>query len=274
MMSRPRLAFVVFALLAAAACTGISARVTLTQRLDAAIAGEHRTAAEKARDRYRHPRETLLFFGLRPDQSVIEIAPGGGWYTKILAPVLRDSGRFHAALSPVVAGNANSERGRRNFLDLIAASPAQLDQTQVVDFGVGSGIGVPDGSIDLVLTFRSVHGWMARGTAEAAFRDMYKALRPGGTLGVVEHRGNESVPQDPRAASGYVNQSYAVRLIEGAGFRLVAASEINANPLDTKNYPEGVWTLPPTLQMGDVDRGKYLAIGESDRFTLKFIKPR
>ena len=133
---------------------------------------------------------------------------------------------------------------------------------------------VPDGSADLVLTFRNIHNWMATEGAEAAFRDMYRALKPGGTLGVVEHRGNEAVPQDPRARSGYVNQSYAIKLIESVGFRLVASSEVNANPRDTKNYTGGVWTLPPVLREGDKDRAKYVAIGESDRFTLKFVKPR
>ena len=133
---------------------------------------------------------------------------------------------------------------------------------------------VPDGTADLVLTFRNIHNWMAGGQAEAAFRMMYRALKPGGTLGVVEHRGNEAVPQDPRARSGYVNQSYAIKLVEGAGFKLVATSEINANPKDTKDYAGGVWTLPPRLAAGEVDRAKYVAIGESDRFTLKFVKPR
>ncbi len=274
MMSRRNIALLACALLAVAACVGAGSRTSVTGRLDAAIGGSHRSAEDRARDQYRHPRETLLFFGLRPNQTVVEILPIGGWYTRIVAPVVRDHGKYIAAMPPVVAGNVNSERSRRAFTDLLAASPAQLDRVQVVDFYIGKGAMVPDGTADLVITFRNIHNWMGAERAEAAFRDMYRALKPGGVLGVVEHRGNEAVPQDPRARSGYVNQSYAIRLIESVGFKLVGASEVNANPRDTKDYTGGVWTLPPTLSAGDTDRAKYLAIGESDRFTMKFIKPR
>jgi len=268
------LAPLVLAMVAAAGCAGTPSRGSVSSALDAAIAGDHRPPEQVARDVYRHPRETLLFFGLRPNQTVVEITPTGGWYTRIIAPVLREQGQYIAAMPVVVAGNANSERTRQSFMDMLQARPDLFDKVRVVDFSIGSGQMVPDGSVDLVLTFRNVHNWMARGQAEAAFRDMFRALKPGGTLGVVEHRGREDVPQDPRAASGYVNQSYAIQLIEGAGFRLVGTSEINANPKDTRDYPGGVWTLPPQLAGGDTDREKYLAIGESDRFTLKFIKPQ
>jgi predicted methyltransferase len=262
---------------AAAAATGCTtnpaSRGSVSAALDAAIAGSHRPESDRARDRYRHPKETLLFFGLRPNQTVVEITPGGGWYTRIIAPVLREHGRYIAAIPPVVPGNAASERSRRNFTDLLAQHPELFDRVEIVDFAPGTAPLAPPDSVDLILTFRNMHNWMARGQAEAAFRTMYEALKPGGTLGVVEHRGNEAVPQDPRAASGYVNQSYAIEMIEKAGFRLVATSEINANPRDTKDYPGGVWTLPPTLAGDPADREKYLAIGESDRFTLKFVKP-
>jgi predicted methyltransferase len=274
MISRKCIMLSLFGLLLNAACTGLPTRTAVAQSIDTALAGSHRSDAERARDRYRHPRETLLFFGLRPSQTVVEIAPGGGWYTKILAPVLRDQGRYIAALPPVVAANANSVRGRQNFLDLLASAPNLFDRVTVTDFDIGKGTLAPDGSVDLILTFRNVHSWMARERVAEAFRDMYRALKPGGTLGVVEHRGNETLAQDPLARSGYVNQSYAIRLIEGAGFRLIATSEINSNAKDTKDYPAGVWTLPPVLTAGEADREKYLAIGESDRFTLKFIKPR
>lgn len=257
-----------------ASCTGLPPRVATTRPLDAAIAGEHRSEAERARDRFRHPRETLLFFGLRPNQTVVEILPIGGWYTKIIAPVVREGGLYVAAMPPVPPGNENAARGRQAFTALLAASPGRLDRVRVVDFNPGSGGLVPDGTADLVVTFRNIHNWMARDQAEAAFRDMFRALKPGGTLGVVEHRGDESVPQDPRARSGYVNQSHAIRMIQNAGFRLVATSQINANPQDTRDHPGGVWNLPPTLSGGETDRDRYLAIGESDRFTLKFVKPR
>jgi predicted methyltransferase len=260
-------------MLALVACSSLNTRAAATSRLDQAIAGTHRTEAERARDVYRHPRETLLFFGLRPGQTVVEILPFGGWYTKIIAPVVREHGRYIAAMPPVTAGNANSENGRRAYLDILAGAPTLLDRVQVVDFDPGKPF-VPDGSADMVLTFRNIHNWMAGERADAAFASMYRALKPGGTLGVTEHRGNEAVPQDPRARSGYVNQSYAIRLIERAGFRLVGSSEVNANPKDTKDHPGGVWTLPPVLSQGERDRAKYLAIGESDRFTLMFVKPR
>src|SRR5690606_5939918 len=262
MTPRSRSVFVLaLAWLAAAGCASTSSRGSVSTALDAAIAGSHRSEQDKARDIHRHPRETLLFFGLRPNQTVVEITPGGGWYTRIIAPVLREHGRYIAAMPPVVAGNAGSQRGRQAFHDMLAAQPQLFDQVQVVDFTLGSGTLAPPGSVDLVLTFRNVHNWMAREQAEAAFRDMFRALRPGGTLGVVEHRGNKDVPQDPRARSGYVNQDYAIQLIEGVGFRLEGTSEINANPRDTKDYAGGVWTLPPGLAGDASEREKFLGIG-------------
>ena len=274
MSVRARIALAAIAILTLAGCASLAARSAVTSRLDEAIAGTHRTAAERARDVYRHPRETLLFFGLRPDQTVVEVMPIGGWYTRIIAPVVRTHGRYIAAMPPVTAGNANSENSRQAYLSILASAPALLDKVEVVDFDPGAKPIVPDGTADLVVTFRNIHNWMAGDRADAAFRAMYRALKPGGILGVTEHRGSEAVPQDPRARSGYVNQSHAVKLIESAGFRLVGTSEVNANPRDTKDHPGGVWTLPPTLSRGDADRARYLAIGESDRFTLKFVKPR
>ena len=256
------------------ACAGTATRTSTASQLDRIIASSHRSDANRARDKYRHPRETLLFFGLRPDQTVVEVLPIGAWYTEIVAPLVRADGHYIAAMPPVAEGNANSEYSRKAYMDLLARAPGHLDKVTVVDFDPRKETMVPDGTVDLVVTFRNIHNWMGGGQAEAAFRQMYRALKPGGTLGVVEHRGNEATPQDPRARSGYVNQSYAIKLIQGVGFKLVASSEINANPKDTKDYAGGVWTLPPTLAAGEQDRAKYLAIGESDRFTLKFIKPR
>jgi predicted methyltransferase len=147
------------------------------------------------------------------------------------------------------------------------------DKVEVVSFLADGADAVPPGTVDMVVTFRNIHNWMARDQAAQAFASMYRALKPGGVLGVVEHRGNPAVPQDPKAKSGYVNEDYAIRLIEEQGFRLVAKSEVNDNPKDTKDYEQGVWTLPPTYRLGDKDREKYAAIGESDRFTLRFVKP-
>lgn len=274
MMPRRRsLALLVLAMITAAGCASTSSRGSVSMALDAAIAGSQRPETDRARDSHRHPRETLLFFGLRPNQTVVEIAPGGGWYTRIIAPVLREHGRYIAAMPPVVAGNAGSERSRQNYHDLLAAHPQLFDRVQVADFSIGNATLAPPGSVDLVLTFRNVHNWMNADTTGAVFEAMYRALKPGGTLGLVEHRADPAAPEDPRARSGYVSEAQVIRFAEAAGFEFVDRTEINANPRDTRDHPEGVWTLPPTLRLGDQDRERYLAIGESDRMTLRFVKP-
>ena len=266
------LAVTLLAVLGGCAATG--ERLQTAQSLDRILESPARPAADRARDVYRHPKQTLLFFGIRPGMTVVEIAPEGGWYTRILAPLLHDHGRYLAASRPLQAGNAGSERAYREFQDLLASDPAGLGKVELAPFAPGQATIAPPGSVDLILTFRNLHDWMERDVAGAAFADMYRALKPGGVLGVVEHRGNPALPQDPKAASGYVNQAYAIRLIEAAGFRLVGVSEVNANPKDAKDYPRGVWTLPPLYIEGEKDRARYESIGESDRFTLKFVKPR
>jgi len=235
--------------------------------------GLHRPSTHKSRDQYRHPRETLTWFGIKPDMTVVELVPGGGWYTEILAPYLKDRGTLYVAgLDP----HSSSTRVR---------TAAQLFKAKMMSADVFSQVNLtvlvpaektaiaPPGSADAVLTFRNIHNWMKAGTADDIFKAAFTALKPGGILGVVEHRGNPDSPQDPEARNGYVNQDYAIQLIEKAGFKFAGSTEINANPRDTRNHPRGVWTLPPTLAMKDEDREKYLAIGESDRFTLKFVKP-
>jgi len=231
--------------------------------IDAALAGTHRSDANKARDQYRHPKETLVFFGLKPDMTVVELWAGGGWYTEVLAPVLKDKGTYYTAQA-----SANAK-----FQEKLAANPALYGKVKTSVLAPGSTDIAPAGSADLVLTFRNIHNWMGRDFATEAFGAAFRALKPGGILGVVEHRGNPAVPQDPKAGNGYVNEDYAIKMIEAAGFKLLARSEVNANPKDTKDYEKGVWTLPPTYTLGDTDRAKYAAIGESDRFTLKFQKP-
>ncbi|MEN9705572.1 MAG: hypothetical protein RLZZ393_1451 [Pseudomonadota bacterium] len=277
MTRHPRhpLAGLLLASLIIAGCADQPTRVQTAAALDAVIGDAARPEGDRARDAWRHPHQTLLFFGLRTDLAVAEIAPGGnGWYTQILAPLLREHGRLIAAVDPVTPGNAYSERESRSFRSLLDSSPARFDRVEVVEFVPGGAPIAAAGSLDVVLTFRNLHNWMARGTAQAALADFYRVLKPGGVLGVVDHRGNPAIPQDPKAASGYVNQNDAVRLIEAAGFRLVGVSEINANPRDTRDHGKGVWSLPPTYAEGDKDRARYAAIGESDRFTLKFVKPR
>jgi predicted methyltransferase len=255
-----------------ASCAALSPRMQIADNLDRVLAGNHRSEANRARDAYRHPKQTLLFFGLQPQYTVVEITPNPGWYTEVIAPLMHDHGRYIAAL-PVAGADEFSARELEQFNAKLAERPDLYGKVEQANFAPGQSI-VPDGTADLVVTFRNIHNWMARDTAAAAFTSMFRALKPGGVLGVVEHRGNPAVAQDPKARSGYVNQAFAIQLIESIGFRLVATSEINANPKDTKDYPRGVWTLPPTLTEGDKDRAKYQAIGESDRFTLKFIKPR
>ena len=240
--------------------------------LDAALVGSHRSDRNKARDRYRHPKETLTFFGLRRDMTVVEIWPGGGWYTEVLAPLL-SGGKLYAALMPPMPDNEYVTAGRKSFTDKLAARPDLYGNVTVTSLGPGGFDIAPPGSADLVVTFRNLHNWMDLGFAKEAIAEMYRALKPGGILGVEDHRGNPDKPQDPRAATGYVNEQYAIDLITSAGFVLEARSEINANPQDTKDYAQGVWTLPPSYRLGERDRAKYQAIGESDRFTLRFRKP-
>jgi predicted methyltransferase len=258
-----------------ASCAHTTSRVATSASIDTTLAGSHRSAANRARDVWRHPKETLLFFGIRPEMSVVEIWPDpSGWYTEVLAPLVRERGKYYAAVLDAAPGVASQEKRVNDFKQKLAANPALYDKVVIVPFATDNRDIVPPGSVDMVVTFRNIHNWMARSTAQQAFANMYRALKPGGVLGVVEHRGNPATPQDPQAKTGYVNEQYAIELIEAQGFRLVAKSEINANPKDTKDYEQGVWTLPPAYRLGDKDRQKYAAIGESDRFTLKFVKPK
>jgi predicted methyltransferase len=260
-------------LLLAVACTAVSTRESTVDALNAILAGDQRTAEERARDAYRHPRETLLFFGIRPEMKVMEVWPEPGWYTEIIAPLLRDKGHYYAAVIPADPTDKHITQRLDAYRAKLAARPDLYDRVSVVTFPTDGGDAVPPGSLDMVVTFRNIHNWMAADDASQAFATMFRALKPGGILGVVEHRGNPALPQDPHAKNGYVNEEFAIKLIEAQGFRLVAKSAVNDNPRDTKDYEQGVWTLPPTYRLGDKDHDKYAAIGESDRFTLRFVKP-
>jgi predicted methyltransferase len=257
-------------LLAGCASPPASDPKTLTA-LDTVLAGEHRAPENRARDVYRHPKETLQFFGIQEDMTVVEVWPGAGWYTEILAPLLRDKGHLYAATLDASSGEyaKNVVETYRSKLQLRPDLYGKVTLTTLAAPPAKNEI-VPPGSADLVLTFRNLHNWMMFGWERDALAAMHAALKPGGVLGIVGHRGDSKVAQDPKAASGYVNEDYAIRLIESAGFRLVARSEINANPKDTKDYEKGVWTLPPGF--ADGDEARYRQIGESDRFTLKFVK--
>ncbi|MGB2790352.1 MAG: methyltransferase [Dokdonella sp.] len=241
--------------------------------LDAAIAGDWRSADNKARDQYRHPKQTLVFFGLQPTDTVIEITPGGGWYTEILSPYLWSKGSYIAAIANSESSEYNKKNNER-FRAKLAADPAHYESAKIVEFDPKTPNFGADGSADVVLTFRNVHNWVGAGTAEAMFKAFNAVLKPGGTLGVADHRAADDATPESLKDSGYLTTASVVKLATDAGFTLVESSEINANPKDTRNHPEGVWTLPPSLALKDVDRDKYLAIGESDRMTLKFKKPK
>ncbi len=238
--------------------------------LQQAVQAQTRTPANVARDKYRNPAATLRFFGVKPSDTVVEIFPGRGWYSEILIPYVAKGGGTYYAAAP-----AKGLEGFRTF----ANSNTQLygpAKTAVFPVRAAGEQGVPNGSADVVLTFRNVHNWLMGDEpyAELAFKQMYAMLKPGGTLGIVDHRLPERADSAREKTSGYLKTSTVRRLAEQAGFRFAGASEVNANPRDTTDHPEGVWTLPPTLRLGDKDRAKYLAIGESDRMTLKFVKPR
>jgi predicted methyltransferase len=273
-LATPKPVLALFAsVLLIAGCAMTSTRQATAQALDNILADPHRSEADRARDRYRHPKETLLFFGIRPEMAVLEVWPEPGWYTDIIAPLVRDRGKYYAAVIAAEPGSRYINARLEAYRTRLASDPPLYGKPTVVTFPTNGGDVVPPGSIDMVVTFRNLHNWMAEGTAPQVFATIFKALKPGGVLGITDHRGNPAVPQDPQAKSGYVNESFAIQLIEAQGFRLVGSSEVNANPKDTKDYEQGVWTLPPTYRLGDKDRERYAAIGESDRFTLKFEKP-
>lgn len=241
--------------------------------LAAAVEASTRSPANVARDQYRHPAETLAFFGVKPTDSVVEIWPGGGWYTEILAPYLSAGGKL-----TVVSPPGRPSQGITTKLD---KDPATYGKVARANFpSVLGGTGVAPGSVDKVLTFRNVHNWRMgylrdgeQDYGAAAFQEIYAMLKPGGVLGIEDHRLPEDADAARERSSGYIKVSTVRALAEAAGFEFAGSSEINANPKDTHDWAEGVWTLPPSLALGDKDREKYVAIGESDRMTLKFVKP-
>lgn len=286
-MTRPLLAALLPVLIAACASGAGTATDAPTQTpasdsagasstaLDAAIGGDWRTPAFVARDRHRHPKETLSYFGVAPDQTVVEITPGGGWYAEILAPYLRDDGSYVAAIwddtipdQPKYRYDLNKQL-RAKF----AGNPAVYGTPEVRVFDPKAPNFGPAGSADTVLTFRNVHNWVSDGTDAAYFQAFFDVLKPGGTLGVVEHRAKPGTDLETMKKSGYLTEALVIELAQGAGFVLDDKSEINANPNDTANHPNGVWTLPPSNRHDAGDAAKYQAIGESDRMTLRFRKP-
>jgi len=259
------------------ASTAAEVKGSVDTELRQSLAGGQRTDKEKKRDVYRHPLETLEFFGLKDDMTVVEISPGEGWFSAVLAPVLRDRGKL------VVAGgdpkgdpNAEGTKQAQTLAARFQAMPKVFDKVGLV---VVKGdqdwvLGAPE-SADAVLTFRNFHNWVEDKTADKVLGAAFKVLKHGGILGVTDHRANPGAPTDPKTVgdTGYVPEDFVIKTIEGAGFKLAGKSDVNANPKDTKDHPKGVWTLPPSYALGATDHAKYEAIGESDRMTLKFVKP-
>ncbi|WP_299806851.1 methyltransferase [uncultured Shewanella sp.] len=242
--------------------------------LETAVSSDFRQAKNSARDQYRHPEQTLSFFEIKPSDTVIELWPGGGWYAEILAPYLAKEGQYIAGNFDTNPADEKARNGYRpkvgkKFEAWLKDNKAQVGSASIVTFDPPSYYAMgDDNSADAVLTFRNLHNWAMKGYLEPVFDSAYKVLKPGGTFGIVEHRGEP----DMDVKTGYMDQAEVIKLAEKAGFTLVASSEVNANIKDTKDYPKGVWTLPPRLALDGQDKEKYLAIGESDRMTLKFVK--
>ncbi len=254
---------------------GTAAAAEADAALRAAVDAAHRSPANRARDAWRHPLETLAVFGLQPTHTVVELQPGGGWYSEILAPCLRERGRYFAAHFAADTTNAYQRRARAGFVARLAQAPAVYERATLGTLPGAAGftdIG-PPGKVDLVLTFRNVHNWLEDGSLDATLRACHALLKRGGTLGVVDHRAAPGTALEAMKKSGYVTEALMEERARAAGFTLAAKSEINANPRDTKDHPGGVWSLPPTLSGKDVRREHFLAMGESDRFTHRYLKP-
>ncbi|AGY59958.1 class I SAM-dependent methyltransferase [Gloeobacter kilaueensis] len=251
------------------------ASASTEQLLRAAIASPNRSEKARDRDRYRHPLETLTFLGLRPEMTVIELWPGGGWYTALLAPVLAERGKLIVtSFDPNGPKDSELTAMARSLNTKLASDPKTFGRVQTVVIAPPTNLTLgADSSADMVLTFRNIHNWAAENYDDKVFAAAFKVLKSGGIFGVEEHRARAGVPEAASVRSGYMPEDYVIKKVEAAGFKFVAKSEINANPKDTKDYPGGVWSLPPTLTLGEKNRDKYLAIGESDRMTLKFVKP-
>ncbi len=245
------------------------------QSLEEILTSDHRSEANIARNQFRHPIEVLEFFGLEPDMTLIEIQPSSGWWTEVLAPYMRDNGKFYAAHFSPNASSAYMRRVLEEFEAKITAMPEIYGKTTVRHLNPPNEVAIaPPESADMALTFRNVHNWIMAGQEHEFFAAFYAALKPGGVLGVVEHRARPGSGMEVMRTTGYVTEDYVIEVAAGTGFELTDKAEINANPKDTTVHPEGVWTLPPEYRLGDTDRAMYTEIGESDRMTLKFVKPR
>lgn len=255
---------------------GLDARTAAA--IDAAIGGSHRSETNRSRDQFRRPKETLAFFGFRDDMTVVEFSPGGGWYTEVLAPALREHGKLYAAHYGMNDGNYQ-RRSLGGFLTKLGTTPDVYGEVTVTTIAAPGGAPIaPPASADMAVTFRNVHNWLEPGAggedgAVATFAQMFEVLKPGGILGVVEHRWPDPATEDPAAGNGYVSEERVIALASAAGFEFVARSDHNRNPKDTHDHPNGVWTLLPELDVEDAEKERFRQIGESDRMTLRFRKP-
>lgn len=268
-----------------ASLTCLASDLPIAARIEQAMLGDHRAEANTARNRYRHPVGTLTFLGLEDGMTVMEIWPGAGWYTEVLAPVMRHHGQFIVAAYDVdVPGQPEyTYRLQQELMDKFSTAAGIYDQVAITAFSPpeSASLGAAE-SVDLVLTFRNAHGWLSAGIAELIFAEFARVLKPGGILGVVQHQAEADIDAKIAAENGYVSESTIIGLARGVGLYLEARSRVNENPADSKDYAGGVWALPPGLALcreleGEEDiaacHEKYLAIGESDRMTLKFRKP-
>ncbi len=270
---RPLLAAALLA--ATPAFAAIENSPAAAEKLRQAIESPQRAPENRARDAWRHPQETLLFFGVEPDMHVLELWPGGAWYTEILAAFLAPAGKLAVTnFDPQGPADKSATRYAKQLADKLAADPARFGNVEVIEVDPPAKLVLgADESYDLVLTFRNNHGWINGGYHDSVYMEAFRVLKPGGVLGVVQHRAHEGADPVASAKTGYVPEAFVIEAAERAGFELAGRSEVNANPKDTKDHPEGVWTLAPSYRLGEQDRAKYEAIGESDRMTLRFVKP-
>ncbi len=265
---------IVLVIFLSSCCNGLDEEDSHKSVIGAAIFGDHRVEKNHARDDFRHPLQTLSFFGLEPSMTVIELWPGGGWYTEILAPTLREEGKLIAASFGVDFPVKGLAAVHEDYVQMLVGNSKVYDKVEVIAFSIPEHADLGEkNSVDMVLTFRNTHNWIKAGIDRDVYSGAFKVLKPGGVFGVVQHRGKDDWNAKKSAWNGYVPEAYVIEMAESVGFKLVDSSEINANPKDIKAYPKGVWTLPPTYRMKDIDKEKWTAIGESDRMTLKFVKP-
>jgi predicted methyltransferase len=251
-----------------------SAQAVAETTLEALAEGKHRSEAYKARNEFRNPVETLKFFGIKPDMTVVEISPGGGWYTEIIAPYLREKGHYIAAGFDPESKVNYYKRNAKKYSEKLAKNPELYDKVELTIMEAPTKLDfAKPNSADMVVSFRNTHNWAGRGHAEAVYAAIFKVLKPGGVFGLVQHRAGKEHPKDTSGKLGYLKTEEVIAMAKKAGFRVAEQSEINANPKDSKDHPQGVWTLPPNYRLKDKDRAKYEAIGESDRMTIKFVKP-